>query len=259
MVVGVAVAVGGAAGSYYADTAPGAPDRGARHRRLRPQLAVLDPAQRRACRAPGAARTGRRRPARARTCRRRTIRTSTATGCGHQAVSTATTPTSSTRATATPVTPTTTTSTDDVNRRPPANAGEPRRPAPDPAAGGRRRDLRTWTSSVRPSRSTTTCATTGDRIGLTTVYRTLQPMVDAGELDALRTADGETAYRRCSNGHHHHLVCRTCGRTVEVSGPAVEKWATADRRGERLPRGQPRPRDLRDLQHLLVDHQVGLG
>lgn len=67
----------------------------------------------------------------------------------------------------------------------------------------------------------------GDRIGLTTVYRTLQLMVDGGELDALRTGDGETAYRRCSHGHHHHLVCRTCGRTVEVSGPAVEKWATA--------------------------------
>jgi Fur family transcriptional regulator, ferric uptake regulator len=67
----------------------------------------------------------------------------------------------------------------------------------------------------------------GERVGLTTVYRTLQGMTEAGELDVLRTADGETAYRRCSTGHHHHLVCRSCGRTVEVSGPAVEKWADA--------------------------------
>ncbi len=67
----------------------------------------------------------------------------------------------------------------------------------------------------------------GDRVGLTTVYRTLQAMTEAGELDALRTAEGETAYRRCSTGHHHHLVCRSCGRTVEVSGPAVETWANA--------------------------------
>jgi Fur family ferric uptake transcriptional regulator len=67
----------------------------------------------------------------------------------------------------------------------------------------------------------------GERVGLTTVYRTLQAMTEAGELDALRNADGETAYRRCSTGHHHHLVCRSCGRTVEVSGPAVEKWANA--------------------------------
>jgi Fur family ferric uptake transcriptional regulator len=67
----------------------------------------------------------------------------------------------------------------------------------------------------------------GDSIGLTTVYRTLQVLSESGELDALRTADGETAYRRCSDGHHHHLVCRSCGRTVEVSGPAVERWANA--------------------------------
>ena len=67
----------------------------------------------------------------------------------------------------------------------------------------------------------------GDSVGLTTVYRTLQAMVESGELDALRTDDGETAYRRCSSGHHHHLVCRSCGRTLEVSGPAVEHWATA--------------------------------
>ena len=64
----------------------------------------------------------------------------------------------------------------------------------------------------------------GDGIGLTTVYRTLQLMVDAEQLDAIRTDDGETAYRRCSTGHHHHLVCRGCGRTVEVEGPAIETW-----------------------------------
>ena len=39
------------------------------------------------------------------------------------------------------------------------------------------------------------------------------------------SADGEAVYRRCSRGHHHHLVCRGCGRTVEVEGPAVERWA----------------------------------
>ena len=66
----------------------------------------------------------------------------------------------------------------------------------------------------------------GDGIGLTTVYRTLAAMADAGEVDVLRTADGEAVYRRCSGGHHHHLVCRSCGRTVEVDGPAVERWAT---------------------------------
>lgn len=67
----------------------------------------------------------------------------------------------------------------------------------------------------------------GVKIGLATVYRTLQAMVDEEALDSLRTDDGEHVYRRCSTGHHHHLLCRDCGRTVEVEGPAVERWAAA--------------------------------
>jgi Fur family ferric uptake transcriptional regulator len=65
----------------------------------------------------------------------------------------------------------------------------------------------------------------GAGIGLTTVYRTLQSLSEAGEIDVLRTGSGEAIYRRCSSHHHHHLVCRVCGRTVEVEGPAVERWA----------------------------------
>lgn len=66
----------------------------------------------------------------------------------------------------------------------------------------------------------------GESVGLTTVYRTLQALADAGQVDVLRTDDGESAYRRCSGRHHHHLVCRRCGRTVEVEQPALERWAT---------------------------------
>ncbi|HVE27635.1 MAG TPA: Fur family transcriptional regulator [Sporichthya sp.] len=65
----------------------------------------------------------------------------------------------------------------------------------------------------------------GENVGLTTVYRTLQSLAESGEVDVLRTGDGESIYRRCSSGHHHHLVCRVCGRAVEVEGPAVERWA----------------------------------
>jgi Fur family ferric uptake transcriptional regulator len=49
-------------------------------------------------------------------------------------------------------------------------------------------------------------------------------MAEAGDLDVLRTDDGEAVYRACEPGHHHHLVCRSCGRTVEVEGPTVETW-----------------------------------
>ncbi|MGE2690357.1 Fur family transcriptional regulator [Mycolicibacterium pulveris] len=65
----------------------------------------------------------------------------------------------------------------------------------------------------------------GEGIGLTTVYRTLQQMATAGIVDTLRTDTGEAVYRRCSDDHHHHLVCRACGATVEIQGRDVETWA----------------------------------
>ena len=42
----------------------------------------------------------------------------------------------------------------------------------------------------------------------------------------LQTPEGETLYRDClTDHHHHHLVCTTCGRSEEVEGGPVEKWA----------------------------------
>jgi Fur family transcriptional regulator, ferric uptake regulator len=81
----------------------------------------------------------------------------------------------------------------------------------------------------------------GEQVGLATVYRTLQALADNGEVDLLRSEEGEALYRRCSASHHHHLVCRTCGRTVEVEGPAVERWADA----------VAREHGFRDVSHTL--------
>ena len=70
------------------------------------------------------------------------------------------------------------------------------------------------------------CAMAGYRWSAKTIYRALQTLTEDGDVDVLRTDDGESVYRRCSTGaHHHHLVCRSCGRTVEVDGPTVERWA----------------------------------
>lgn len=68
----------------------------------------------------------------------------------------------------------------------------------------------------------------GETVGLATVYRHLQALTDAGDADTLQNGDGETLYRLCgqSSGHHHHLVCRHCGQTVEIENPHVEHWAT---------------------------------
>jgi Fur family ferric uptake transcriptional regulator len=68
--------------------------------------------------------------------------------------------------------------------------------------------------------------TDGVSVSLATAYRILQSMADEGLVDVLRNADGEAVYRRCSvTAHHHHLLCRNCGKTVEVEAPAVENWA----------------------------------
>lgn len=81
----------------------------------------------------------------------------------------------------------------------------------------------------------------GERVGLTTVYRTLQSLAERGEVDVVRKDGGEAAYRKCGGRHHHHLLCRSCGRTVEVTGRAVERWAdeVARRHG------------FRDVEHTL--------
>ena len=66
----------------------------------------------------------------------------------------------------------------------------------------------------------------GSKVGLTTVYRNLQSLVDAGLVDVLRNAEGEAIYRLCSSDkHHHHLVCTSCGRSVEIASEEVERWA----------------------------------
>ena len=70
--------------------------------------------------------------------------------------------------------------------------------------------------------------TNGETVGLSTVYRHLQAFVDDGVVDVIHTPEGEATYRYCGEpgaGHHHHLVCRRCGRTEEIEGRAVERWA----------------------------------
>lgn len=66
------------------------------------------------------------------------------------------------------------------------------------------------------------------RVSLATTYRILASMADEGVVDTLRNGEGETLYRRCAaTSHHHHLLCRNCGKTVEVEAPAVESWAAS--------------------------------
>lgn len=65
----------------------------------------------------------------------------------------------------------------------------------------------------------------GSTVGLATVYRALADLATEGEADSLQQ-DGESLYRACTpNSHHHHLICRSCGTTVEIAADEVEAWA----------------------------------
>lgn len=74
----------------------------------------------------------------------------------------------------------------------------------------------------------------GEGVGLSTVYRHLNRLAEFGRVDVVHRGDGESQYRLCGGpggavadgAHHHHVVCRVCGRSVEVTGPEVERWAS---------------------------------
>jgi Fur family transcriptional regulator, ferric uptake regulator len=52
-------------------------------------------------------------------------------------------------------------------------------------------------------------------LGLATVYRTIELLRRTGSIRPLVT-DGRPTYVRCHAGHHHHLVCTTCGAVEET-------------------------------------------
>ncbi|HBR21240.1 MAG TPA: ferric uptake regulation protein [Nitrospiraceae bacterium] len=58
-------------------------------------------------------------------------------------------------------------------------------------------------------------------IGLTTVYRTLELLVQAGLIFKFDFGDGRARYELSegpkSIGHHHHLVCIGCGRIIDYT------------------------------------------
>lgn len=69
-------------------------------------------------------------------------------------------------------------------------------------------------------------AGSGHRVGMSTVYRTLSALADAGLLHVF-AGEGEARearYRRCAPGRHYHLVCRRCGDVAEQPASDDERW-----------------------------------
>jgi Fur family transcriptional regulator, ferric uptake regulator len=66
--------------------------------------------------------------------------------------------------------------------------------------------------------------TSGEGMGLATVYRTLGLLTGEGVIDALSHHPGELCYRWCGDEHHHHLVCNRCHRVIELRECELDSW-----------------------------------
>jgi Fur family ferric uptake transcriptional regulator len=65
----------------------------------------------------------------------------------------------------------------------------------------------------------------GQRVGLATVYRTLELLVERGFAQRLELGQGMARYERVhpSGDHHHHLVCDSCGRVTPFDDTGLER------------------------------------
>ena len=64
------------------------------------------------------------------------------------------------------------------------------------------------------------------RIGLVTVYRTLDRLEELGLVQRVHREDGCHMLMPAANGHEHYLVCTTCGRTILFQGDDLEELFT---------------------------------
>ena len=63
------------------------------------------------------------------------------------------------------------------------------------------------------------------QVSLSTIYRTLEFLQTKGEASSRIDAHGEATYVTCAPTHHHHAICRTCGKVEEVACEAIERLA----------------------------------
>jgi Fur family ferric uptake transcriptional regulator len=61
------------------------------------------------------------------------------------------------------------------------------------------------------------------RLGRATVFRNLDLLTELDVLERLDLPSGDHAYVRCApEQHHHHVVCRECGRSVEIEDQGLQ-------------------------------------
>ncbi|MFQ5948873.1 MAG: Fur family transcriptional regulator [Acidimicrobiia bacterium] len=91
---------------------------------------------------------------------------------------------------------------------------------------GRRRVVHALTGASGPMSAAELHRGLGRRVPLSSLYRTLSVLGEAGVLERFHDPDGFTNYELAEwlSGHHHHLVCVECGLTEDLElSPALER------------------------------------
>ena len=60
-------------------------------------------------------------------------------------------------------------------------------------------------------------------VNISTVYRTLDLLEEQGMVTKTDLGDGSIRYHPAHKGHHHHLVCRDCGKIIDLDGLILEE------------------------------------
>lgn len=61
------------------------------------------------------------------------------------------------------------------------------------------------------------------KVDQVTIYRTLESFVHAGLVHHVELHQGRSFFELATRGHHHHLVCRSCGRIEDVEGCELDE------------------------------------
>lgn len=91
---------------------------------------------------------------------------------------------------------------------------------------GRARIVRLIEAARGPQSAAELHAVVRDEVPLSSLYRTLDVLSEAGVLERSHRVEGVTLFELAEwlLGHHHHLVCTECGSVVDVDvGPKDEE------------------------------------
>tara|TARA_Y100000589_G_scaffold330930_1_gene382246 strand:- start:1369 stop:1884 length:516 start_codon:yes stop_codon:yes gene_type:complete len=56
------------------------------------------------------------------------------------------------------------------------------------------------------------------RLGIATVYRTINMLLESGEIQAVPIAANDVRYEPTGRGHHHHFLCHSCNKVYDMHG-----------------------------------------